>query len=184
MKRLLIIIMLLPIFLFASPYANPYLYEDLMNHEYVAWHAELISYKNAGGKQEIIVAPYIVDAYAVYQNEEKWRNLFSSCGPTCLLDGSTSSIPIAYEHFFYRNATVPYLSGMLIKVTPGENIEYINQNKQIKYEWKNDNKRLEVSITDISAPDKKKESIIFYNSSTSNNVAISIDLDELYHYVM
>ena len=149
MKKLFVcIIMLLPFTnIYASPYADDYLYEDILDYiENPANYSNNYVNGYVNNNPDIIVGAFIEKAFSVYKKEEKYTPDFKNCGEGCYKDEKAQDILNAYHKFFYMFAIAEEITSVLIQNPQvNDNIEYTLKNKKIRYKWNNKNK-LVISI--------------------------------------
>ena len=126
MKKVFIstLILLLSItYLHASPYADNYLYENMLDfiENQDKYRDNITNGYVFNNNSNIIVGAFIERAYSVYEKEEEYTPEFSK--------------------FFYMFAIAKEITGVLIQNPQvNDNIEYILKNKHISYKWYNQNK--------------------------------------------
>lgn len=177
MKKLLIILFTLISFnVYASPYANPWLYDKMLDFiQNPAFYQD--NFTNGimqDRNPDVIVGAFIEDAYSVYEKEEEFTSELKSCGDNCYQDNNSIDILQAYHKFFYVFATVPPISEILIQnPTKDENISYYIQNKLVSYTWENEN-HLVINIDEEKLEFKKQK----------NSIIITTTLKVLKNYIL
>lgn len=146
MKKVFIstLILLLSItYLHASPYADNYLYENMLDfiENQDKYRDNVTNGHILNNSENVIVGAFIERAYSVYEKEEEYTPEFSSCGTGCYKITNAIDIINAYHKFFYMFAIAKEITGVLIQNPQvNDNIEYILKNKHISYKWYNQNK--------------------------------------------
>lgn len=166
-KLFILLFMLISCDIYASPYANPWLYNNMLD-----FINNLASYKDNftngivnESNADIIVGAFIEDAYSVYKKEEEWTKNFILCGDNCYKYNNSSDILQAYNEFFYVFAIVLPISEILIKnIAINENITYYLKNKLISYTWLNKH-HLIISIDKDKLEFKKQDNSVMIKTT-------------------
>ena len=153
--------------LYASPYANPWLYDKMLDYiNNPDAYSDNFTYGVLDNRSsDIIVGAYIEDAYSVYGKEEEYTPQFISCGDNCYQDNNSKDILETYHKFFYMYAIAfPVTSVLLQNPAKDDNISYYMQNKKITYTWKND-KELFINIDNGTLDFKQQNNGVIINST-------------------
>lgn len=177
MKKLLILLFIfISNNIYASPYANPWLYDKMLDfiQNPSAYQDNFTNGVMQDRNPDVIIGAFIENAYSVYEKEEEFTNMLIQCGDNCYQDSSSSDILQAYHKFFYIFATVLPISEILIQnPAADENISYYIQNKLVSYTWKNKN-HLIITIDDDKLEFKKNK----------KNITINTTLQVLKNYIL
>lgn len=153
--------------LYASPYANPWLYDKMLDF---IKHPSLYQDNFTNGTVEndnpdIIIGAFIENAYSVYEKEEEYAKYFKSCGDNCFIDENDTDILEAYHKFFYMFAVALPVSEILLQnPADNENISYYMQDKHVTYIWVGED-RLIINIDEDYIDFKKEEEAVVITSS-------------------
>lgn len=153
--------------LYASPYANPWLYEKMIDFikNPSMYQDNFTNGIVQSGSPDIIVGAFIEDAYSVYEQEEEYADALKSCGDNCFQDNISIDILGAYHKFFYTFAVALPVSEILLQnPAANENISYYIQNKHVIYTWENQD-HLIINIDDNILEFKKQKDAIMINFS-------------------
>lgn len=148
MKNLLrnaVIFLTFTVSAYASPYADKYLYENMLDYieNPSKYRDNVINGYVVDNSSDIIVGAFIEKAFSVYKKEEEYTPEFTSCGTGCYMITNAVDIVNAYHKFFYMFAIANEITGVLIQNPQvNDNIEYIMKNKHISYKWYSHNKLL------------------------------------------
>lgn len=159
---------------YASPYANNYLYETMLDYveNQKKYSDNITNGYVKDNNSDIIVGAFIERAYSVYEKEEEYTPEFMQCGQGCYKISSVTDILNAYHKFFYMFAIAEEINGVLLQNPQvNENIEYILKNKYITYNWISDNKLI------INIDDNTIEFV-----KDSKGVTIKTDMQSLNKY--
>lgn len=177
MRKLLIILFTLISFnVYASPYANPWLYDKMLDfiQNPSAYQDNFTNGIMQDRNPDVIVGAFIENAYSVYEKEEEFTAELKSCGDKCYQDNSSADILQAYHKFFYIYATVLPVSEILIQnPAADENISYYIQNKLVSYIWENKT-HLVITINEEKLEFKQQK----------NSIIITTSLQILKNYIL
>ncbi len=177
MRKLLVILFTLISFnVYASPYANPWLYDKMLDfiQNPASYQDNFTNGIMHDRNPDVIVGAFIEHAYSVYEKEEEFTADLKSCGDNCYQDNISTDILQAYHKFFYVYATVLPVSAILIQnPAANENISYYIQNKLVNYTWENKN-HLVITIDDEKLEFKKQK----------NSIRITTTLQVLKNYIL
>ena len=177
MRKLLIVLFTLISFnVYASPYANPWLYDKMLDfiQNPAAYKDNFTNGIIQDRNPDIIVGAFIENAYSVYEKEEEFTSELKSCGDNCYQDNSSKDILQSYHKFFYVSAIVLPVSEILIQnPAAGENISYYIQNKLVSDTWENEN-YLVITINKDKLEFKKQK----------NSIVITTTMQVLKNYIL
>lgn len=177
MRKLLVILFTLISFnVYASPYANPWLYDKMLDfiQNPASYQDNFTNGIMQDRNPDVIVGAFIENAYSVYEKEEEFTADLKSCGDNCYQDNTSTDILQAYHKFFYVYATVLPVSEILIQnPATDENMSYYIQNKLVNYTWENKN-HLVISIDGEKLEFKKQK----------NSIRITTTLQVLKNYIL
>lgn len=163
-----------PLYINASPYADNYLYENMLDflENSSKYQDNITNGKIKNSNDDIIIGAFIESAYSVYEKEEEFTKEFTSCGKGCYENKNAKDILNGYHKFFYMYAIAKEITHVLLQNPQmGENIEYTLKNKHISYKWQGKNKLL------INIDNEKIEFI-----KSKKGVIIKTDMKSLENY--
>lgn len=166
-QSLIILFTLISFNVYASPYANPWLYDKMLDfiQNPTSYQDNFTNGIMHDRNPDVIVGAFIENAYSVYEKEEEFTADLKSCGDNCYQDNSSADILQAYHKFFYIFATVLPVSEILIQnPSADENLSYYIQNKLVSYTWKNKN-HLVITIDEEKLEFKKQKDSIMITTT-------------------